>query len=259
MTERQREEKINIAKKFNYILDNYISANEAQKAFGYNSPSYLTRLRDPRHTSTLNTLHIQLLEYVFEIPKKIFNKTIDFDTNNIDTLIKEFYVKNKKSQKNRTQLEKSQIFSDNKKLFEALKGIWYAYMYPSNPSSSKEDDGVWIVETTINEDYSVIDEYKNAGVLQISTHQSLILKKSDDHDDLTVIRFQNRQVFYGIFRFVIMSTQNGSENEMVNFGFYSREKYTPDVAKKILGDINRVQMKLCLEFNDRINQQITIK
>jgi hypothetical protein len=40
---------------------------------------------------------------------------------------------------------------------------------------------------------------------------------------------------------------------MVNFGFYSRIKYSAKEAKEILGDINNLQLKLDLSFNDRIN------
>ena len=156
-------------------------------------------------------------------------------------------------------LEKNKIFFRNEKLFKKLQGIWYAYMYPSNPSSSKENDGIWIVKTAIKNDYTVVDEYNNSGTLQISNNQSLILKKSYEYDDLTVIRFQNREVTYGIFKFIIMSTQNGSEKEMINFGFYSKKKYNPKEAKEILGDIEKAQLKLDLEFNNRILNQIIIK
>ena len=74
-----------------------------------------------------------------------------------------------------------------------------------------------------------------------------------DNDDLTVIRFPNRQVPSQNFRFVIISNQNNTTHEMVNLGFYSRKKHTPQEAKRILGDINKSQLKLDLDFNDRIN------
>jgi len=263
MTERKKLEKITIANKFNYILDSYISGTEAQQAFGYDSPSYITRLRDPKHTATLNNLHLQILEHVCNIPKEVFDQKTEFDTNLIDTIINDYAHQKIIKQNHRSticeNLEKSKIFCKNEKLFENLKGVWYAYLYPSNPNSSKKDEGIWIVKTTIDDNYSVVDEYNNHGILQISDHQSLILKKSYEYDDLTIIRFQNRQVSYGIFKFIIMSTQNGSENEMVNFGFYSREKYTPKIAKEILGDIDKVQLKLDLEFNDRVISKVIIK
>ena len=262
MTEQKKKEKATLSNKFDYILDTYISGAEAQKAFGYEYPSYITRLRDPKHTATLNALHIQLLEYVYGIPKEVFDSKLEFDTELIDKLVKAHQQKQSaKEEKNSSickGLKENKIFSNNDKLFKNLKGIWYAYMYPSNLKSAQEDKGVWIVETTIYDDHTVVDEYNNKGILQMSDNQSLIIKKSN-HDDLTIIRFQNRQVDYGIFRFVIVSTQNGSENEMVNFGFYSREKYTPEVAKELLGDISHVQMKLDLEFNDRIINKVVIK
>ena len=263
MTERKKLDKINIANKFNYILDSYISGEDAKKAFGYTVPSYITRLRNPKHTATLNNLHIQLLEHLCGIPKEVFDNKVEFNTAIIDMIIKKYahkkLIEKRHSSTICENLEKSKIFCKNEKLFENLKGVWYAYLYPSNPSSSKKDEGIWIVQTIIDDNYSVVDEYNNHGILQISDHQSLILKKSYEYDDLTIIRFQNRQVSYGIFKFIIMSTQNGSENEMVNFGFYSREKYTPKIAKEILGDIDKVQLKLDLEFNDRVISKVIIK
>ena len=263
MTQHKKLEKIAIANKFNYILNSYISGEDAKKAFGYTVPSYITRLRDPKHSATLNNLHIQLLEHVCGIPKEIFDENIKFNKHTIDEIIRKYnYKKLIKEQYNSNickNLEKNKIFCKNEKLFKKLKGIWYAYLYPSNPSSSKKDEGIWIVKTIINDDYSVVDEYNNRGVLQISDHQSLILKKSYEYGDLTIIRFPNRQVIYGIFKFVIISTQNGSENEMLNFGFYSRERYTSKVAKEILGDIDKVQLKLDLGFNNRVINKVVVK
>ncbi|MEA2028467.1 MAG: hypothetical protein U9N49_05780, partial [Campylobacterota bacterium] len=80
------------------------------------------------------------------------------------------------------------------------------------------------------------------------------IKVSDKEEDINILRFHNRQARYGNFRFVFMivSNQNGTTNEMVNFGFFSRHEYTPDEAKKILGDKKRLQLKLNAEFNERV-------
>ena len=56
------------------------------------------------------------------------------------------------------------------------------------------------------------------------------------------------------FRFTIVSNQNGTVNEMVNFGFYSRKKYSPQEAKDILGDMEKVQLKLDLGFDERLRE-----
>ena len=42
---------------------------------------------------------------------------------------------------------------------------------------------------------------------------------------------------------------------MVNFGFYSRTKYSPQEAKEILGDTDRVQLKLNLDFEKRLREK----
>jgi hypothetical protein len=168
-------------------------------------------------------------------------------------MIEEYRLELKKCSK--PTLENDSIFQKNEKLFNKLRGIWYAYLYPSNPKSATETEGIWIVETTIFDDYSVVDYWGNRGYLRIGKHESLIIKESYDNDDLTVIRFPNRQVPSQHFRFTIVSNQNNTTHEMVNFGFYSRKRYTPKEAKEILGEMSRVQLKLNLEFNIRLKEK----
>ena len=260
MTERKKLEKITIANKFNYILDSYISGTEAQQAFGYDSPSYITRLRDPKHTATLNNLHLQILEHVCNIPQEVFDKKTEFDTVFIDKIINDYTHQEIMKQNHHSSicenLEKNKIFCKNEKLFENLKGIWYGYVYPSNPTSAEQ--GIWEVETTIHDDYSVVDYWGNAGYLKIGKNESLIIKESYDHDDLTIIRFSNRQIPSEIFRFVIVSNQNHTLHEMVNFGFFSRKKYDFEEAKEILGNIEGKQLKLDIEFNERLIERAIV-
>jgi hypothetical protein len=45
---------------------------------------------------------------------------------------------------------------------------------------------------------------------------------------------------------------------MVNFGFFSRKQYTPDEAKEILGDMESKQLKLDLEFNERLIERAIV-
>jgi len=89
----------------------------------------------------------------------------------------------------------------------------------------------------------------------LGKNESLIIKESYDNNDLTIIRFPNRQIPSQHFRFVIVSNQNNTEHEMVNFGFYSRIKYSAKEAKNILGERRNIQLKLDLSFNNRINDQ----
>jgi len=228
------------------IIDRYIqTANKITLAFGFKSNTMISNLRNSNHPSTINQLHMDGLEKYFNIPTEIWNNVHRSDLE-IDKIISN-YQKNQNS--------KEHIFVKNKRLFNKLKGVWYAYMYASNPNSAKDSEGIWIVETTIHNDCSVIDYWGNRGYLKLGKNESLIIKESYDNNDLTIIRFPNRQIPSQHFRFVIVSNQNNTEHEMVNFGFYSRIKYSPQKAKEILGEREKIQLKLDTTFNDRINEQ----
>lgn len=253
MQEIEKQKKEALSKKLDYTLFiKKLSNSEVAKKLGYADGAIVGRWRNEKDFhSNIMRMAQEALERHFDIPLEVWDSVVTYNTETIDALLKRGVIENSGNC--------SDIFNRNDKIMENLKGRWYAYLYPSNPNSAVEDDGLWIVETNILEDYRVIDEWKNEGVLQIGENQSLIIKQSYDEHDITVIRFQNRQVGYGVFRFVIVSTQNGTENEMVNFGFYSRRKYPSKHAKKILGDVKKLQLKLDLDFNDRIVNQVIIK
>ena len=243
-----------LANKLNYILfKKKISNTEVARKLGYADGAIVGRWRNEKDlNSNIMVMAQEALERHFAVPMEVWDKQIEYQPEKIDELLKDY------EENPPTTIINNRLFREDKKLMSKLVGEWYAYIYPSNPSSSSENKGIWIVKTTITEDYLVVDEYDNEGFLQIGKNQSLILKESYDEGDLTVIRFTNRQVAYKHFRFVIVSTQNGTENEMVNFGFYSRIKYSPNIAKEILGLIDSVQLKLDLGFNDRMIKHVVI-
>ncbi|CAA6798851.1 MAG: Unknown protein [uncultured Sulfurovum sp.] len=250
-------------KKLNYILNSYMTATEVTHAFGFKSETMISKMR--KGENRITQLHIDGLEKYFNIPPELFNITIK-NEDEIDLIIKTYQLQKQKDQKK--LLEQTQdlspyckidknIFPENPKLFEKIKGTWYGYVYPSNPASSEH--GIWEVKTIIGEDYSVIDEpWGNKGYLKLGKNESLIIKESYDHEDLTTIRFSNRQVPSGHFRFVVISNQNHTLNEMVNFGFFSRKRYPLDEAKEILGDRESKQLKLDVEFNERLIQRAIV-
>jgi hypothetical protein len=263
-----------LTEKLNFIIDNYIDGGAeelALKTFGYERQNTVSNLRSYSIKSpTIRKIHMESIKYHYQIPLEIWSDDIAFDENFISKKINEYRLELKKEKIYKERYieynkrfedgslkftKEDTIFKKNQKLFDRLKGVWYAYLYPSNPASASETDGVWIVETTIYDDYSVVDYWGNRGYLKLGKHESLIIKESYDNDDLTVIRFPNRQIPSKNFRFVIVSNQNNTTNEMVNFGFYSRVKYSPKEAKEILGDMKKVQLKLDLDFNARINRQ----
>jgi hypothetical protein len=235
-----------LAQLLDIVIDRYIKvASHITQVFGFKSNTMISNLRNSNHSSTINKLHMDGLEKYFDIPVEIWS-----DVNISEEALDELIIKYREK---KSSNEQNSVFKKNQKLFDKLKGVWYAYLYASNPESAKDTEGIWIVETTIYDDYSVVDFWGNRGYLKLGKRESLIIKESYDNNDLTVIRFPNRQVPSSHFRFVILSNQNNTEHEMVNFGFYSRIKYSAKEAKEILGDINNLQLKLDLSFNDRIN------
>jgi hypothetical protein len=243
-----------------YIINNHIDGGKktlAIKTFGYKKENVVSNFCSKNVNSYLKKLHMESIERHHHIPISIWDREFPFDTELIDKEIKKY-----QSSLNQGAINietKDTIFQKNEQLFKKLKGIWYAYLYPSNPNSAKETEGVWIVETEIYDDYTVIDQWGNKGYLKLGKQESLIIKESYENNDLTVIRFQNRQVPFENFRFTIVSNQNFTIHEMVNFGFYSRKKYTPKEAKKILGDMKKVQLKLDLEFEERLRARGVVK
>ncbi|SFV63364.1 hypothetical protein MNB_SV-12-373 [hydrothermal vent metagenome] len=257
--------------KLNYIIDAHIDggAEELTRVFGYERQNAVSNMcSNNSKNAVIRKVHMESIETHYQIPLSIWNHDVPFDKKLMNEMIYEYRFKLNKQEREKKEYfnyqkllkegllnfsDRDTIFQKNNRLFEKLKGVWYAYLYASNPKSASETEGIWIVETTIYDDYSVVDYWENRGYLKIGKHESLIIKESYDNDDLTVIRFPNRQVPSQNFRFVIISNQNNTTNEMVNFGFYSRKKYTPQEAKRILGDKSKSQLKLDLEFNDRIN------
>jgi len=234
-----------ISEKFDYIIDHYIgSLTDVKNAFGFDSMTKVSAFKNPNNSSNLKKVHIESLERHFNIPVRVFD--MDVSIEQIDGIIKEY--------RNRTYDE---IFSHhNPNLIKNIKGILYAHSYASHPNSQAAYEGVNIVETTINEDYSVIDQYNNRGILRVGLKQSFIIKESKIYNNLNIIRFDNHNAIFGNFHFVILTNQNNFQvEEMVNFGFFSRQKHTPDEAKKILGDISKVQLKLDPAFAKRVAER----
>jgi len=235
------------------IFDQHINSHEEMVVL---IERYQKKQKQKKNEEALKNKIIKKLEEEALIPKDIFLEDFS-EKGKLDRLIQK-HKKNMLNQNADSQLSNysRKVFPENEKLFNKLKGVWYGYVYPSNPNSAEH--GIWVVETTINADHSVVDYWGNKGYLKIGKNESLIIKESYDHDDLTVIRFSNRQVPSQHFHFVIISNQNHTLNEMVNFGFFSRKQYTPDEAKEILGDMESKQLKLDLEFNERLIERAIV-
>jgi len=241
-----------LANRLDHIILQHIKvAKKITKAFGFKSETMVSNFKNTNHTATICQLHMDGLEKYFDIPLSIWEDT-PLSYEEIDQKIIEY----KKHKQNSIESSKTNLFEPNEKVFEKLKGKWYGYMYASNPPSAKE--GIWLIETTIYDDYSVEDYWGNRGYLQIGKNQSIIFKQPYENDDLTIIRFSNRHISFQHFRFVAISNQNNTLDEMINFGFFSRKKYTEKEAKEILGEQKDVQMKLNMKFAQRLNAKAVV-
>ena len=193
-----------------------------------------------------------LKRYEF-IPPDIYDETIETQKQ-IDRMV-EAYKEEKFSGKDKTI---NNLFQKDKRLWDNLKGDFYAYMYASEIFNGNQE--IHQVKTTFYGDYQVIDQYNNEGKLFIGENQSIIIKKTPNEKNFSFILFPNKQVFYQTFRFAIVSIQNGTYGEeMFNWGFYSKDELSIEEAKKILGNKKSMQIKLDSDFLIRVRQRFKIK
>jgi len=238
----KKEMKIVIAEKLDYILDTYMSASDVTKKFGFGSNSMISSLRNKNNSQTLLPVHQEGLEKHFDIPMQIWDKSLPMDKKSIDSMIKEY-----KESKQKIDISTNNIFKENKDLLDKLIGDWYGYFYSSNIELK-----IHSIKTTIDNNYNVIDENNNRGKLFLGTNQSMIIKESFNSKNLVSITFTNIQVAYEIFSFSLVSKQDQINNEMFNFGFFSREELDEEVVIKTLGDIGTTQLKIDREFLERL-------
>jgi len=187
----------------------------------------------------LRNHHIYAMCFVYNIPVEIFeNKDID-TIEKIDELLAQ-------------QHKELKIFAHNKDILDKLVGVWYMYSYPSNPRLAD----IWETETTFYNDYRVKDEHKNEGTLHIGKNQTLILKESNGSKNITSITFDNARIFYNVFLFSRVSKSNSVNKELFNFGICSRKKLDKKEVKRILGEVNEVQLQINYDILERISMII---
>jgi len=183
--------------------------------------------------NTLKKHHLYAICSAFNIPMEIFEDESISTKEKIDKILK----------------NRINIFHKNYELLNKLKGDWYLYSYPSNSSTTETLE----TKTTIYEDFSVKDIEKNKGELFIGKNQSIILKEHPNNKNITSITFDNNRVTYGNFPFSRVSKSNVINEELFDFGFFSKEKIALDEATKILGELKDVQLKIDHTLLERIN------
>lgn len=232
------QEKIIISEKLNYILDTYMSASDVTKKFGFASNSMISSLRNKNNPQTLLIVHQEGLEKHFNIPLEVWSRDVVMDKSIIDDMIKNHH---------KEDILTAFPFTKNDELLKNLVGDWYAYFYSSNEVSK-----IHSIKTTINKNCIVTDQNKNSGQLFIGTNQSMIIKESINSKNLVSITFTNIEVAYEVFAFSLISKQDQINDEMLNFGFFSKKELDQDVVIKTLGDINTTQLKMDRGFLRRL-------
>ncbi|SFV59968.1 hypothetical protein MNB_SV-12-1248 [hydrothermal vent metagenome] len=245
---KEDRDKERLAQKTDFVIKNYTGgALEVANLFGYKKSTSITNICnfDPRRAKDARSivrLQMEGLEKHYQIPVEIFDHSVRFDEELISNMIEEYRIKLKK------QKETTSIFTPNSKLLKKLEGIWYSYFYPSADFIELQS-----IQTTINPDYSVIDEYGNRGIVNFGVDQSIIIKESKNSKNLTSIIFNNRTITYNIFPYSMISRTNSSNRAINYFGFFSRKKFDIETAKKILGkDRSLMQIQIPYEFEDRM-------
>ena len=145
------------------------------------------------------------------------------------------------------------LFSQNNVILQKLlkdDGLWYFYSYPSNQNIEEK---VWIIETQFYENFTLIDSYRNRGQFFIGTHQTIVIKEGENSKNMTTIVFDNSKIAYDILPFARISKSNRIEEQIFNFGFFSRKEFSEDEATEILGDIEKVQLKIDYSFVQRVH------
>ena len=227
--------------KLNFIIKHLkLNVKEIDKLFGTQT-GYVSKLRNHANGS-LKPMHLYAFNGAYDIPYKIFKD------KKVNTPEKIIAILEQKEQTNNS------IFKSDELLLNNLLGTWYAYFYPSNTFAN-----IHSIKTTITNDYRVSDEHDNHGELFLGERQSTIIKKSHNSKNFVSILFDNDQVAYKIFPFSMVSKTNQVNREMCNFGFYSRKQIELDLAKKILGDISGVQLKMDCDFKERVAEYALIE
>ena len=196
----------------------------------------------------LKNIHLLGFCQLYDVPYEIFSDK-KLNTEKKLVVFLDNYRKNLKSANN--------LFQKDERLWEMLKGVWYGYMYASVPFNGDQD--IHQIKTDFYGDYEVIDEYKNAGKVFMGDNQSIIVKKTPNEKNFSLIVISNKQVAYQIFRFAIISIQNGTDaSEMFNWGFYTKEPLSKEEAREVLDDKKKIQLKLDYDLVSRIRRRIRI-
>ena len=214
----------------------------------------VSEITNPQNFSrTLKNYHLFAIALTYNIPIEIFNKDI---TSSLQ--IRE--ILNRTTQKQKNLIDKK--LPDNINI-KWLIGNWFIYSYIdninlrskfiNNISIEKEISFIKEEKITIDSNLKVKIKNNRKAKIEIYSNQSVITFENIYSKDITIYTFDNDRVCYNKFFTSKISKTKHSKQEILNFGFFSREKLQESEVQFILGDFTQVQLKVNCNLLDKIS------
>jgi len=222
--------------KLQFLIKNYFKLSQKKLAQEFEvTEAEMSKIVN-NHEKKLKNIHLLGFCYLYDVPYEIFSNQAFNSEEKISSFLD-----------NHSHHKEREIFHKDDVLFENLVGVWYSYFYPGSSFGS-----IYSIKTTIHPDYTISDENGNHGKLLVGELQSVIIKKAINSKNFISILFDNADVAFKLFHFSMLSKRNHVKREMCNFGFFSRQKITLELAEQILGDKKQVQLKMDCDFKERV-------
>ncbi len=186
----------------------------------------------------LKKFHLHAFHSIYGIPLEIFEDKIMTEVE-----VGELLNKNDNS-----------LFNQNIDFLKKLtrnNGIWYFYNYPSNNNTYKIKRN----RIRINSNFTVSNWGKKAKIY-VGKNQTMLIIETTNSNNLVSIIFDNMKIDSKIISFSKVSKVNGSHKDMLSFGFCSQSEFELNKAKEILGEMEKMQLKIDYKFLERIEENI---
>jgi len=204
-------------------------------------------------TLKLKKTDIYAILSVCGYPKEVFFNCNTI--NEIDEFIEELKPKN----------TKESVLTQLPKELKNLQGTSYLYAYNNNLKihamlleTLPQEKRIKInlineVEISIDSFGLVTDQQNNMGkLIMLTENLSLIFIEDRNNKETTVYTFDNERVHLKQFLFGKRSKLNHS-NEMLSFGFLSKEKLEDAYLEYCLDNPNKTQLKVSTEFLEKLS------
>jgi len=239
---------VTLQEKLIVVLENlpYTQAQIAQ-ILGINE----SNISQWKNRGVLKRYHYLALEAAFGVPREVFeDSTIDTPSKIIEYL-KERAV-NLTSLKIEPQVES--------KILALLEGSWYFYGYSSVSDKVYENKIMVEKGNIIFKDLKGNIEYRGEILESNSFYTTFILRKKGG---VVYMVLNNALLYKNLFYGVFFTKSSFFHQDFFQFVLLSREKVPLEIAKRILGDREKIQLHIPTEFLEKIakfnSQELEVK